>query len=185
MTQEKAKESVYKPPSFYNNPEELKFFPTLHNNHRAPSAEHSKYLALHFQHYKQHQLKPIATQAPQTPPTMSIVLKRMPEDSWPESFGTIIMEMLEAGSQNFQWFIGFLIILLRLVSLIAVPILIVRLSSALYKQWYDRNQPKQGSDEEVVMGTIASGGNEEDVGYGVVATDNAVEEVDERNEEIY
>lgn len=34
------------------------------------------------------------------------------------------------------------------------------------------------------MGIIASGGNEQDVEYGFVATDNAVEEVDERKEEM-
>lgn len=64
--------------------------------------------------------------------------------------------------------------------MIAIPILIVRWSNALSKQWYRRNQPKQGSDEEVLMGTIVSGANEE---YGVVATDNAVKEVAENKVE--
>lgn len=80
----------------------------------------------------------------------------------------------------FGMFIG----VLALISLIAVPILIVRFSSALYKQWCGRNQSKQGSEVKVVMGTIASGGNEQDVEYGVVATNNAVEEVAEHKEGI-
>ena len=79
---------------------------------------------------------------------------------------------------------GVFTIVLGLASLIAVPILIVRLSSALYKQWCDKHQSKQGCDEEVVMGTIASGSNEQDVEYGVVGGDNAVEEVAEQKEGI-
>ena len=72
--------------------------------------------------------------------------------------------------------------ILALVILVLGIIRIVGWIYALYERWHDRKQPKQGSDEEVVMGTIASGGNEQDVEYGVVATGNAVEEVDERKE---
>ena len=53
--------------------------------------------------------------------------------------------------------------------------------SALYERGYDRKQAKRRSNEEVMMGTIASGGNEQDVEYGVVAMDKSVEE-DERKE---
>ena len=71
---------------------------------------------------------------------MSIILKRMTNDTWPESFGNTFMDVLETGSMMFGFIFGVFVILLGLVSLIAVPILIVRLSSALYKQWYDKNQ---------------------------------------------
>ena len=90
------------------------------------------------------------------------------------------MSVLKYGSIFFEFIFGFLVILLGLASIIAIPILIVRWSSALSKQWYGRNQPKQESDEEVMMGVIASGANEE---YGLVATDNAVKEVAEHKNE--
>lgn len=84
----------------------------------------------------------------------------MTKDDWPESFGNTFMSLLEAGSIIFEYIFGLFIILFDLALLIAVPILIVRLPGALYKQWYGKIQPRQRSDEEVVMGTIASGGNE-------------------------
>lgn len=114
---------------------------------------------------------------------MSIILKRVTEDGWPE-FGKPFMDVLKFVSIILEsFFVGF-IALLSLVSLIAAPILIVKFSGFLYKQWCDKNQPMQGSDEEVVMGRIVSGGNEQDMEYGVVATDNAVKEVSEHREEI-
>ena len=88
---------------------------------------------------------------------MSIILKRTTDDSWPD-FGEIFMDLLKTLWMMLEAILGMSIIVLALLSLIAVPILIVKLSSALYKQWCARNQPKQGSDEEVVLGTIASGG---------------------------
>ena len=114
---------------------------------------------------------------------MSIILKRVTEDGWPE-FGNTFMEVLKFVSIILESFFGGFIIVLGLVSLIAVPILIVKISSFLYKQWCDRNQPKQGGDEAVVMGRIISGGNEQDVEYDVVGTDNAVDEVAEHKEGI-
>ena len=114
---------------------------------------------------------------------MSIILKRVTQDAWPE-FGKTIMDVLKFVSIVLESFFGGFIAILALVSLIAVPILIVIFSIFLYKQWCDRNQPKQSGDEEVVMGRIISGGNEQDVEYGVVGTDNAVEEVAEHKEGI-
>ena len=90
------------------------------------------------------------------------------------------MSVLKYGSDFFEFIFGFLIMLLGLASNIAVPILIVRWSSALSKQRYGRNQPKQWSDEGVMMGVIASGANEE---YGVVAAENAVNQVAEHKDE--
>ncbi len=94
------------------------------------------------------------------------------------------MTVLEGAWMIFEVIFVLLIILLALALLIAIPTLIFGFARELHKRWYDRAQAKQGSDEEVAMGTIASGGNEQDVEYGFVATDNGVEELGEREEEV-
>ena len=87
----------------------------------------------------------------------------MTKDGWPESFGDTFMTVLEVASMIFVVIFALLIIFLALAVLIAVPKLILRLVRALHKRWYDKNQLKQGSDEETLRGIIASGGNQQDV----------------------
>lgn len=49
---------------------------------------------------------------------------------------------------------------------------------------YARKQAKQRSNEEVVMGRIVSGSNEQDVEYGFLAMDRPVGKLDECKEEV-
>lgn len=101
---------------------------------------------------------------------MSIILERNTEDGWPD-FGETFMSGLRIAMIMLEGILAAILSILALVLLYFGIIRIVGWIAALYERWYDRKQPKQGSDEEVVMGTIASGGNEQDVEHGFLAMD--------------
>ena len=112
---------------------------------------------------------------------MSIILERETEDGWPE-YGATFKSGLRLVVIMFEGISVVIVTILAVVLLIFGITRIVGWISALYERGYDRKQAKRRSDEEVMMGAIASGGNEQVVEYGVMATGDAVEEVHERKE---
>ena len=111
---------------------------------------------------------------------MSIILERETEDYWPE-FGEAFMNGLKIAMIGFEIISVFILVILGLVLLAFGGIRIVGWIYALYEQWDNRKQPKrqskrrpkQGNDEEVMMGTIVSVANERNVvEEGFLAHDN-------------
>ena len=118
---------------------------------------------------------------------MSIILKRETEEDWPE-FGETFMKGLKIAMMGFEAFSVMILSISALVLLlvgifVGIPWIWERII-ALHERWDARKQAKQRSNEEVVMGRIVSGSNEQDVEYGFLAMDRPVGKVDERKEEV-
>ena len=118
---------------------------------------------------------------------MSIILKRETEEDWPK-FGETFMSGLKVVMIGFE---GISVVILSISALVlllvgifvGIPWIWEKII-ALHEGWDARKQAKQRSNEEVVMGRIVSGSNEQDVEYGFLAMDRPVGKVDERKEEV-
>ena len=95
---------------------------------------------------------------------MSTIPEQKTEDVWPKFGETFIGGLRIAMILSEAIFAAILSI--SALGLLGYGIIwIVAWIGASYERWHNRKQLKQGSDEEVVVGTIASGGNERDVQY--------------------